>query len=105
MINHIVMLKFKSQLTESDIDSVSHQLSSLKESISSIKSFSFGKNNSFEQLNKGFTHVFIMTFDDAKGRDFYVDHPEHKKIATEVLMPMLEEGLESVIVVDYEVNN
>jgi hypothetical protein len=102
MINHIVILKFKSHVTESDIDSVVHQLGNLKELIPSIKSFSFGKNISLEQLNKGYTHAFIMTFDDVTGRDLYVEHPEHKKIATELLMPMLEEGLQSVVVLDFE---
>ncbi|KTD01304.1 Dabb family protein [Fluoribacter gormanii] len=102
MINHIVVLKFKANLTESDIYSAVNQLGNLKEIIPSIKDFSFGKNCSPEQLNKGFTHAFVMKFDDLNGRDLYLEHPEHKRIATEVLVPMLENGLESAVVIDYE---
>lgn len=43
-----------------------------------------------------------MTFNDAQARDTYLDHPEHKRIAAEVLIPMLEDGINSVIVADYE---
>ncbi len=64
MINHMVILKFQPQFAESDIDAVANQLGNLKEIIPAIKSFSFGKNISPEQLNKGFTHAFIMTLAD-----------------------------------------
>lgn len=104
MINHIVVLKFKSGITESDIHSVIMQLAQLQKVIPSINNFSFGKNCSPEQLNKGFTHAFVMTFDDAKGRDVYLEHPEHIRIATKLLVPMLEDGLESAMVIDYEFN-
>lgn len=103
MINHVVVLKFKSNITESDIYSAVTQLSDLKKVIPAMSSFSFGENCSSEQLNKGFTHAFIMQFDDAKGRDLYVNHPEHNRIAAEIIVPMLEEGIESVLVIDYEV--
>ncbi|WP_454783260.1 Dabb family protein [Legionella sp. WA2022007384] len=102
MINHVVVLKFKANLAESDIISALNQLGSLQGIIPSIKDFSFGKNCSPEQLNKGFTHVFVMKFDDSNGRDLYLEHAEHKRIATEVLVPMLENGFESVVVIDYE---
>ena len=102
MINHIVVFKFKSHIAESDIHAAVNQFGTLEKIIPSIKSFSFGKNCSPEQLNKGFTHAFIMKFDDDKGRDLYLDHPEHKRIATDIIIPMLENGLESVVVIDYE---
>lgn len=102
MINHIVVFKFKNNLAESDIYSAVTQFADLKKIIPSIKSFSFGKNCSPEQLNKGFTHAFIMKFDDAQGRNVYLEHPEHKRIAADIIIPLLEYGLDSVVVIDYE---
>ncbi|MBX9703321.1 MAG: Dabb family protein [Silvanigrellaceae bacterium] len=102
MINHIVLLEFKKKLPESDINTALNQLGSLATIIPSIKDFSFGKNCSPEQLNKQFTHVFIMRFEDAMGRELYLNHSEHKRIAEEIIMPMMEKGLESVVVIDYE---
>ncbi|WP_133127270.1 Dabb family protein [Legionella nagasakiensis] len=102
MINHIVFLAFKSYITEPEINSVLNQLGHLMKVIPSMKDFSFGKNCSPEKLNQGYTHVFIMKFDDANGRDIYLNHPEHKRIAADLIIPILENGLESVLVVDYE---
>lgn len=102
MINHIVLLRFKSNLTEPEINSALSQLGNLITIIPAIKNFSFGKNCSPENLNKGFTHVFIMTFEDSSGREFYLNHPEHKRIAADFIIPMLENGLESALVIDYE---
>ncbi|RUR08812.1 Dabb family protein [Legionella sp. km772] len=102
MINHIVILQFKPQHSEADIEAALNQLSNLKNEIPSMKGFTFGKNLSPEQLNKGYTHAFVMTFEHAEGRDAYLAHAEHQRIASEVLLPMLEEGLDSVVVLDYE---
>ena len=102
MIEHIVLLKFKSNLADYEINAALNQLGDLRTLIPSIIDFSFGENCSPEQLNQGFTHVFIMKFEDSKGRDLYLNHPEHKRIATELIMPMMEEGITSIVVIDYE---
>ena len=101
MINHIVILQFKLHYKESEIAAAVNKLLALKEE-TDMKSFTFGKNSSPEHLNRGFSHAFVMTFEHAERRDAYLDHPEHQRIAKEVLMPMLENGVESVVVVDYE---
>lgn len=105
MINHVVVFQFKSNVAESIICAAVNQFGDLKKLVPSIKRFSFGKNCSPEQLNKGFTHAFVMQFENANGRDLYLEHPEHQRIASEVIIPLLENGLESVVVIDYEIPN
>jgi hypothetical protein len=102
MINHLVFFKFKSSVPESEVAQVLNQLGKLKAEIPSMTYFSFGKNCSIEFLNKGFTHAMTMFFDDVAGRDFYIYHPEHKRIAADIIIPLLDNGLESAIVIDYE---
>jgi len=102
MINHIVLLQFKPNFTECEVNSALNQLGNLKTIIPSIKSFSFGKNCSPENLNKNFTHIFKMEFEDSKGRELYLNHSEHQRIAADIIMPMLENGLESALAIDYE---
>lgn len=85
---------------ETEIEAVLAQLGSLKDTIPTIKAFSSGKNTSPEQLSQGYTHAFIMKFDDAQGRDFYLQHPEHKRIVSEKIAPMID-SLDSVIVIDF----
>ena len=50
--------------------------------IPGIVSFEYGVNDSPENLNKGFTHVYLLTFDDTGARDAYLPHPEHKKFVS-----------------------
>jgi hypothetical protein len=61
-----------------------------------IKSYEWGTDNSPEMLAQGYTHCFLVTFADEKGRETYLPHPEHKKFV-ELALPRIE----SALVVDY----
>ena len=102
MIKHIVLLQFKPEITDDEIGSVLNQLGNLNSEIPAMKHFSFGANCSPEQLNKGFNHAFVMEFSDIQGRDNYLNHPEHIRVAQELIVPILKNGLESAITLDYE---
>lgn len=78
-VKHIVIFKYKSSITPEQISQVTEAFKSLKTKIPGIISFEYGVNNSPENLNKGFTHVYLLTFANAKARDQYLPHPEHKK--------------------------
>jgi hypothetical protein len=102
VITHIVHLKFKSSCSEPQIHSALTQLGNLRTLIPTITHFSCGKNCSPENLNKGFTHTFIMKFEDSAGREVYLNHPEHIRIASDIIMPILDNALESALVMDYD---
>lgn len=102
MINHHVFLEFKSTVSEAQVTQVLNQLGALKADIPSMTHFSFGKNCSIENLHKGFTHAMLITFNDVEGRNAYVNHPMHRHVAFEIIVPMLANGVESAIVIDYE---
>jgi len=71
----------------------------LKGKIPGIVSFEYGLNNSPENLNKGFTHVYLLTFKDAAARDAYLPHPEHKSFGA--LLGKLN-ILEEPFVIDFQ---
>ena len=71
----------------------------LKGKIPGIVAVEHGVNNSPEKKNLGFTHVFLITFEDATARDAYLPHPEHQKFGA--LLGSLS-VMEDVFVVDYE---
>ena len=73
-------------------------LGDLKHKISGIVDFEHGVNNSPENKNNGFTHVYLFTFENAAARDSYLPHPEHQKFES-ILGEM--EIVEDVFVVDY----
>jgi len=104
MIKHIVFLKFASTVSEKRIEEALAKLGNLKNiSIPQIKSFSFGKNCSPENLNKGYNYAFTMEFLNEKEREDYLKHPDHIRIASENIMPLTEDGTNPVIVLDYKI--
>ena len=78
-VKHVVVFKYKATATAAQIEEVTQAFKALKNTIPGIVSFEYGVNNSPENLNKGFTHIYLLTFKDAAARDQYLPHPEHKK--------------------------
>jgi hypothetical protein len=77
-VQHIVLFKFKPETTPEKVKEIVAAFEALPSKIKEIKGFKWGTNNSPENLNKGLTHAFILTFDSEKDRDAYLPHPAHK---------------------------
>jgi hypothetical protein len=96
VLRHVVLFKFRDDASAADVQKVEDAFRQLKPKIKLIKDFEFGKNNSPEKLDQGFTHCFFVTFASEKDRDDYLVHPDHKAFV-EILKPYLDK----VLVVDY----
>ena len=97
-VRHVVVFRYRPGTTEDQIRQVTDAFRELTKTIPGIVSFEWGVNNSPEGKNLGFTHVYLLTFEDAKARDDYLPHPDHKKFGE--LLGTLG-VLESVFVVDF----
>ena len=97
-VRHVVIFKYKPEATPEQIKQVTQAFRELRKTIPGITAFEDGVNNSPEKLNRGFTHVYLMTFENAAARDAYLPHPEHKKFGA--LLGKLG-ILEEAFVVDY----
>ena len=97
-VRHVVVFKYKQGATEDQIQQVTKAFGDLKKTIPGIVSFEHGVNDSPENKNAGFTHVYLVTFENAKARDTYLPHPEHKKFGQ--LLGKLD-ILEDLFVVDF----
>lgn len=87
-LKHAVFFKFKDDATADQIEAVETAFADLPASISAIKGFEWGVNNSPEKHDAGFTHCFMVTFESEEGRREYLPHPAHKAFV-EVLKPVL----------------
>jgi hypothetical protein len=68
-VRHIVVFKYKPDASEDQIKQVTQAFRDLKTRIPGIIAFEDGVNNSPEKKNLGFTHVYVLTFEDAAARD------------------------------------
>ncbi len=101
-VRHIVVFKYKDGATDNQIMQVTEAFRGLEDKVPGIVGFEDGVNNSPEGLNKGFTHVYMVTFKDAEARDEYLPHPKH-----EAFVELMEELdiLEDVFVIDYSIRS
>ena len=93
---HVVFFKFKEDASEEQIAAIEKAFAELPEKIDSIKAFEWGTNVSPEELDKGFTHCFLVTFADKAGLEVYLPHPDHKAFVAK-LKPIMEDA----VVLDY----
>jgi len=92
LLRHVVLFKFKDTATPADIQKVEEAFKDLPDIIREVKAFEWGKNNSPEKLNQGFTHCFFVSFSSEKDRDNYLPHPAHKAFVA-LLNPYLDKAL------------
>jgi len=105
MINHMVLFKFKESITEEEVIHLFEQIRKLSELFPGIRNFSWGRNNSLEDLTKGFEYALFLQFDSEETRRQYVCHPFNEEISEAVVRPALANGLESALVFDYWVGS
>jgi hypothetical protein len=96
-VKHIGLIKFKDGTAQEQSDQVFANLMDLSETIPGIEDYVSGPNNSPENLTQGYTHGFVMTFQDVAARDAYLTHPEHERFQKEALS-----YVDSVLVFDFE---
>lgn len=94
---HVVLFKFKASATPVVVKSIEVAFRDLCSRLGFVRDFEWGINSSPEPLSNGFTHCFIVTFDDPGGRDNYLPHPLHREFCETYLEP----NVEYVCVVDF----
>jgi lysophospholipase L1-like esterase len=90
VLRHIVIFKFKPEVTAAQLDEINMAFQNLKIAIPQVQDFERGINNSPEGHHKGFTHGYLITFATEADREAYLPHPAHKKFV-ELLGGKLDE--------------
>jgi hypothetical protein len=101
MIKHCVLLKFSPDTSAETVNALFRELADLKGKIPGLLDFCGGPYSSPEGLNRGYTHAFLMTFQDAASRDAYLPHPDHLAAAGRIV-PRVEGGVEGIVAFDFE---
>jgi lysophospholipase L1-like esterase len=96
VLRHVVLFKFKKELTKEEIKEVVDAFAALPKKINAIKDFEWGTDVSVENKAAGYTHGFIVSFASEKGRDDYLPHPAHKEFGK-----LVGPRLEGVLVFDF----
>lgn len=98
MIEHLVVFRLVESASSEAIDAIMKEIMSFKEKIPGIIDITCGTN--FSMISKGFTHGVVVRFIDRTALENYFPHPVHQAMVSNLLKPILEDGLE----IDYEIN-
>lgn len=96
LLRHVVLFSFTEPVDSDKVHEIEKAFAALPKAIPQIRDFEWGLNNSPENLNKGFTHCFFVTFKSEKDREIYLPHPAHKAFV-ELAKPYFKD----VLVIDY----
>ena len=99
-LRHVVLFAFRDDAPDDRIRVIEAAFAALKDQIPGIVDLEWGTNESPEGLDQGFTHCFVVTFQDAAARDGYLPHPAHVAFGA-----LLQPCLDRVLVVDYLVRD
>jgi len=96
VLRHVVLFQFKEGTGAEEIRKIENAFNALPSKIDRIYGFVWGTDVSVENLQKGFTHCFLVSFLSEADRDAYAKHPAHVAFG-EMLKPVLGD----VMVIDY----
>ncbi len=96
VMKHVVMFKFRADAPQADINRVCDAFAELPNQIKTIISYEAGSDISFENLNQGYKHCFIVTFANAEDRDAYLVDEAHQEF-----VKMLRPYVDGALVVDF----
>lgn len=95
-LRHVVAFKFKSDVTQEQMQQATRDFHALKKKVPQIIEFEGGPDVAYQKKTGKYTHCFIVTVRDEKDLAAYGVHPDHKAFSKSV-DPLLAE----VMVVDY----
>ena len=99
LLRHLVLYKFKAEVTPEQVQEVIHAFASLPKQIDTIVGFEHGPNVNQEGKSDGLTYGFVVTFQSQADLDAYIKHPAHQAYVN-----IVKDRREKVVVFDYWVN-
>ena len=96
-LRHVVLFAFHPGAPVATIEAA---FAALPAQIPLILDFEWGTDVSVENIQRGFTHCFFLTFATAEARDQYLVHPAHQAFGD-----LVHPHLANVLVIDYWANS
>jgi len=96
VVEHLVILKFKEDATQEQVDAFLENAKSLRDKFEGVVDLSVGAN--FTDRSQGYTHGVCVRFRDRADLEHYLPHPDHVAVVENYIKPILDD----LIVIDYE---
>lgn len=94
MLNHIVMMKFKPEVTPDDVNVLEKRLNDLPNHIVEIQSYEFGRD--VVRSGRSFDFALVSLFANPEALQRYQVHPQHQTV-----VELLKKMCDQIITVDF----
>jgi Stress responsive A/B Barrel Domain len=101
MIRHIVLIRFRPEVSEAEIANIFGALPLLAARLPGVLGFVGGRSKSPEQIERGYMHGFTIDFADWQALATYQADPEHKAFGGALVGHAIG-GLDGLLVFDLE---
>jgi hypothetical protein len=99
MIRHIVLIRFRSGVTEDAIAAIFADLHAIKAVVPGVLAIQAGRSESPEQIERGYLHGFTVDFADWEALAAYQTHPDHRRVGAALVAHAMG-GLDGILVFD-----
>ncbi len=101
MIRHVVLYAYRSDVPASTIDKIYNDLDAISTQLPGRLSYTWGRYNSDENRNQGFTHCLVADFADEAARDLFINDPNRQAFSKQQVLPHTTDGVNSIISFDF----
>ncbi len=102
MIRHIVLTKFRPDVTDQAIGTIYKGLADLSEALPGASGFTGGRSKSPEQIERGYMHGFVIDFEDWAALETYQNNETHKALGAQLVENAVG-SIDGILVLDLEV--
>ena len=105
-LQHLVLLKLRPDVSPKEVQDLKDNLLGMVGKIDGILWVDFGMQQcmypGYSDRSCGYTHMLVVTLKDQNALQSYDSHPEHIRVKTEHIVPLLDKSSEKpVLAVDW----
>ena len=82
MLHHIVLMKFKPDTSEADVDRLAAMLDALPDTIIEIQTYEFGRD--IARSERSYDFALVSGFANMEAMQRYQVHPDHQKVVAHI---------------------
>ncbi len=101
MIRHVVLYAYRAEFSDNEIANIYNELEEISGKLPGRISYTWGKYESPEGRNQGFTHCLVTDFADETARNAFLTDPIRLAFSKREVLPRMINGVNSIISFDF----
>ena len=102
MIRHVVLYTYQKDIPEAVIANIYQELERISAGLPGRISYTWGKYDSNEGRNKGYTHALVTDFVDEAGRDAFMHDSQRLEFSKREVLPRMVGGVDGLVSFDFK---